>query len=80
MGHLRACAREALAAVIYYFVSIYYHAAPWARFAHYSLTLMHPLTRELCLTAPPLCLVEAPGEVEQSRNQGRDAVLIFASK
>ena len=46
MGHLRACAREALAAVIYYFVSIYYHAAPWARFAHYSLTLMHPLTRE----------------------------------
>ncbi len=46
MGHLRACAREALAAVLYYFVAIYYHAAPWARFAHYSLTLMCPLTRE----------------------------------
>ena len=28
MEHLRACAREALAAVLYYFVSIYYHAAP----------------------------------------------------
>lgn len=46
MGTIRACAREALAAVLYYFVAIYYHAAPWARFAHYSLTLMHPLTRE----------------------------------
>lgn len=28
MGHLRACAREALAAGLYYFVSIYYHATP----------------------------------------------------
>lgn len=56
MGHLRACAREALAAVLYYFVAIYYHAAPWARFAHYSLTLMCPLTREWYLTAAPLCV------------------------
>jgi hypothetical protein len=69
MGHLRACAREALAAGLYYFVSIYYHAAPWARFAHYSLTLMHPLTREWFLTAAPLCVVEASGVVGSTRKR-----------
>lgn len=51
-----------------------YKFAPWARVARYSLTLMCPLTRGRCLTAAPLCLVEVPGEVEQPRNQGRDAV------
>ena len=69
MGHLRACAREALAAMLYYFVAIYFHAAPWARFAHYSLTLMHPLTREWYLTAAPLCDVEASGVAGCTRNR-----------
>lgn len=35
---------------------------------------MCPLMRGRCLTAAPLCLVEVLGEVEQPRNQGRDAV------
>ena len=69
MGTLRACAREALAAVLYYFVAIYFHAAPWARFAHYSLTLIHPLTREWYLTAAPLCDVEASGVAGCTRNR-----------